>query len=103
MKWPVALFAVFVLVTALAGTWFFVSNRKAEAEYMRWEAQEIDRRVVIAQEIAAGDRDASESGWYDPATMGADVSEAALRTALRNQLRSNRNWFSPYRIPAQTE
>jgi hypothetical protein len=93
----VALFALFVLGAGLFGTWAFVSQRRDEAKYLKLEAAEVDRRVDIAGEIAAGERDATGHPWYDHDTMGPDVAEPARRDAIRKDLEGDRSWVSPLR------
>ena len=57
MNRDIALFALLVLCVGLFWIWFFISNRAAETEAVQAQTEEVERRFVIAREIATGVRD----------------------------------------------
>ena len=83
----IALFALLVLCVGHFGAWFFISNRAAKMKAVQAQAEEVERRFVIAKEIATGMQDEADDPRYTPETMGAGKADGEVRNAIRNILR----------------
>lgn len=95
----IALFALHVLDVGHFGAWFFISNRAAKMKAVQAQAEEVERRFVIAREIATGVRDEADDPWYTSEAMGADKADGKVRNAIRNDLRQQDARVLPPTVP----